>query len=382
MWSSIRRRFEMPADLPKLSEELTRLFFGPVIDRRVAYLAGERGDQESSEDRRYFFEEARKTLQRQVRSHSQAWEFDRVRIKRTLTELDLATPAEFRRVLETAHSDRTWRGRFQKHPLARKRSAGVVLLAIQEAALAIIPEAYPGKGRPADEDLLSEISRLVQGVLVIADNLASGLQVDETLIPLGLALARLHLTQARAGHKIWLPVRPIPAAPLSREEVVDHYAGRDDRDALHLARQVRAGDGVILVTGYRGVGKSSFVNRVIHHVLEAQKELPRDGRLVVPVALNLAKASGVQSVLRLTLRAIRRSLLDEKNAAPLQVPGNGKVLLPLQQAERQAIQEAYLRATYKVAMSHQDTAERKWEFESALGLDAGKLLAPAAGWGF
>ncbi|HVI70391.1 MAG TPA: HEAT repeat domain-containing protein, partial [Pyrinomonadaceae bacterium] len=162
-----------------------------------------------------------------------------------------------------------------------------------------------------------------------------------------------------------------PTAPLSSDEM-SRYVGRPEEEARKLAHQIRHADGTILVSGYRGVGKSSFVNRVIFHARAAQKGIPSDGWLIVPITVNLAKVAGVQNILRLTLRSVRDALLDSDS--PKAIPGHLKATpLPLsRENEIEPLEEAYIRATYKVTMSRFAGSERRSDIGTSISIDPGK----------
>lgn len=54
--------------------------------------------------------------------------------------------------------------------------------------------------------------------------------------------------------------------PLAGEALARRYVGREDLVRQAAERLCHADAGTILITGYRGVGKTSFVNRVISAV--------------------------------------------------------------------------------------------------------------------
>ena len=79
----------------------------------------------------------------------------------------------------------------------------------------------------------------------------------------------------------------------------------------------------------------------------------------------------------MTLRAIRDALLGPDGTAPVTIPG-GETRLPLQDDERELLDWAYLRATWKVALSRSAEDQSEWGVSTQLGLDPGKWLAAVA----
>lgn len=256
--------------------------------------------------------------------------------------------------------------------------AGVLLRSAQRVVLNIIQDDYviPGKWTEVPDDT----EKTVRGLLAKFDDIGGRVKPYPALAPRKLAEAGMRAATARAEGRVWLPLRPVPTAPLADAELERHYVGRPDSDAVRLARQIRHADGAILVSGYRGVGKSSFVNRVLLHAQRAQAQPPEDGWLVVPITISLAKVAGVENVLRTTLRSVRNALLSP-DATPRPVPGLADARpLPLRSEEITLLEEAYLRATWKVTLSRANTMERKWEIGSSVSFDPGKALSPLAGW--
>ncbi|MEK7311653.1 MAG: ATP-binding protein, partial [Chloroflexota bacterium] len=256
--------------------------------------------------------------------------------------------------------------------------AGVLLRSAQRVVLNIIQDDYvtPGKRTEVPDDT----ERVIQNLLARFEEIAERVRPYPPLAPRKKAEAGMRVVTARAEGHVWLPLRPIPTAPLPDAELEQHYVGRPDAEAARLARQIRHADGAILVSGYRGVGKSSFVNRVLFHVQRAQAQVPEDSWLVVPITISLAKVAGVENVLRTTLRSVRNSLLNP-DATPRSVLGLAESRpLPLRPEEITRLEEAYLRATWKVTLSRANTMERKWEMGSSVGFDLGKALSPLAGW--
>jgi hypothetical protein len=182
-------------------------------------------------------------------------------------------------------------------------------------------------------------------------------------------MRRLYEQIARAQNWIMLPLNPIVTAPL-----VDGDAPRDAREpagSMGLGRQVLTGSGVILVTGYRGVGKSSFVNLALqHHVPVLEREQDHTDAtdatapwIVVPVQVNVAKATSVDGVLRLCVRRLYRDLLQHPRAQAY-----------LRKEERQRVALANLRVSYKVDWKNSASIQTLKRLEAALDVKLAELL--------
>lgn len=370
-----------------LLSELTSCFLSGAIEDRVRFLAkvGKKNEadvqpQVTKEYQQRVEDAIRQELQRQ----SAYWYSSQ--IAENLSRIRL--PVELKDVLFSADLLEVLRNRgvFVPGRLSAWNAQvvfGILLRAIQLVTLDIIRVDYPTRGGTSDVTLSAEqsVRSALHKIDLVAKNVQSPIEIKDA----GKAETELRVLIARARGGACLPLRPIPTAPLASEDLEKHYVGRPDKDALQLARQIRHADGTILVTGYRGVGKSSFVNRVIFHALSAQADQPNDSWLIVPVTVNLAKVSGVQNILRLTLRAVREALIDSENGKPRPVPSleSGKlkdVLLPLDyEREIKPLEEAYIRATYKVTLSRINSSENKMEAGSSISLDPGKILGKVVG---
>lgn len=309
-------------------------------------------------------------------------QLDTVFFPRELTEADFADQKSFERLLRQTRNKFGFAGLFSQKPLPPGEArviASLLLRSAQKAALQAISNYYPPIGQkvlvpPASIETITQLLRKL-------DAIANSLMPNPKLKNLPRAEAELNVAVARSESRVQLPVRSIPTSPLTDTDLQDHYIGRSDEEARRLARQVRHADGTILVTGYRGVGKSTFVNRVIYHATSYQQNIPRDGWLVVPVTVNLAKVSGVANILRLTLRSVRNALMDPDTAELQPIPCFlPESPLPLNlDNEIAPLQEAYARATYKVSMTRANASENKLSVDGSLGFDVSKIAAPLTG---
>src|SRR5262249_34426035 len=131
-----------------------------------------------------------------------------------------------------------------------------------------------------------------------------------SVLELSVALRTLSREIARVEGYVWLPFMPPIVAPLSTKDDLSFYV-REEIDAKRLSYQILYGEGVFLITGYRGVGKTTMINHALAMCssLEQQDSQPW---YIVPVVINLAKASGITSVLRLCIRKLYNNFLRDE----------------------------------------------------------------------
>ena len=361
--------------------DITGYFFSEAIDDRAKYLATGAVNQEESfrqEVTREYRARVHEAISIELKLRSPRWQRFR-ELDNRLAVIKL--PASFsycidgtkESILESMRVRGTFcEGRLDSHEALAAFSA--FLRAIQQVALDIVRVDYPATGTGTEVPRSAE--EVIRRILLHVEEFQRLLQTPVAVKSLASAETELRVLVARAKGVACLPLRPIPTSPLSSRNLAKHYVGRPDEQALRLARQIRHADGTILVTGYRGVGKSSFVNRAIYHALGAQEEDPSDGWLIVPVTVNLAKVSGVQNILRITLRSLREALLEPNTRKARVIPGYlESIPLPLsKQDEIEPLEEAYIRATYKVTMSSANGSEKRWDLGSSFSIDPGKLL--------
>ena len=268
-------------------------------------------------------------------------------------------------------------------------SARLLLDAVQHAAVEMVFRDHQGTAVPAAT--LTSLGAL----LTRAEQLAAALGTRIT--PRAWWEAKLQMEYARNLGQVHLPLRPITSGPLqfnkkefnrkafeetqfdgsqsNAESTSD--AGRGAEEAQRLAHQIRHADGVVLITGYRGVGKSTFVNHALFIATQRQ-DTKDDGWLVVPVVMSIAKSTGVSSVLRLSLRTIRNALLGDAAGGQQPVPGAPDAgPLPITGAERELLDLAYLRATWNVVYSKSAEDAGEWNAAVGLGINPGKLFGGA-----
>lgn len=200
--------------------------------------------------------------------------------------------------------------------------------------------------------------------------------------PLGEALRELNLQIAIADRYIWLPLKELVAAPLISPGDLQLYA-RDNEEVEILANQISKGDGVFLITGYRGVGKSTFIYQALSKLSSEEYQNDEHAWQVIPILVSLAKSSGVTGILRLCIRRIYETLLTESKDPPTDAiasltKGVSKLLT---KDEREHLFFAYLRAVYKVNIQHGDSVKtlKQAGLEAGLNLNLGNFLSPIVG---
>jgi hypothetical protein len=161
---------------------------------------------------------------------------------------------------------------------------------------------------------------------------------------------------ARAyNQKIWLPMQPLVVSPLQNKDF-SMYA-RPQKDATQLASQLIRGDGIFLITGYRGVGKSTFINFVLQRCAKLewkQTEIPPWH--LIPVNVSLAKASGTKYILRLCLRKMYESIMQQSTTKSL-----------LTAEEQLKLTFAYYCSVYRINIQQDTNVETLKFIESQIG---------------
>src|SRR5262245_61720834 len=137
------------------------------------------------------------------------------------------------------------------------------------------------------------------------------------------------------------------------------FVGRGSELDELVARIILSDGGAFLVTGYRGVGKSTFVNRVVHEVRTRLPELgpPVGTQHLVDVHLNVPRAMESVELMYHVLRGLYRRL----SALNL--------LDVLDPAVRRDLELAFSRTSRSIALKTSNT------IENTAGLS---LSAPAA----
>ncbi|MFI7225165.1 protein kinase [Nonomuraea angiospora] len=121
--------------------------------------------------------------------------------------------------------------------------------------------------------------------------------------------------------------------------------------------------GTFLITGFRGVGKSTVVMRALAEIASARP----DDELILPITLNVARPMTPDQLLFAVVRRTYEALHDRR------------VLPRLDQAARRALMLAHVRTSLGLKQTHADASERAATLNVGMGPAAGKLTGPA-GW--
>ena len=95
-------------------------------------------------------------------------------------------------------------------------------------------------------------------------------------------------------------LKSFSTGPLHRSEELKNYQRLPELVEAVRNEVVYSPGGCLLITGYRGVGKTSFANKVLY---EAETRLDKDKRLII-VRLNLAPSASADQLLRRLIREL------------------------------------------------------------------------------
>jgi Cdc6-like AAA superfamily ATPase len=107
------------------------------------------------------------------------------------------------------------------------------------------------------------------------------------------------MTELTATERVIL--KAISVAPLQNNENLRSFNRLPDEVRQVTNILVNSPGGCLLVTGYRGVGKTSFVNKVL---FEADEKLKNDNKQAITVRLNLARGYSTDKLLRRLIREL------------------------------------------------------------------------------
>lgn len=254
-----------------------------------------------------------------------------------------------------------------------KELYGAIISGLLETVFVIPKCSYNGVERVSDE-----VQKNLIDVLKRLDEIRHryGL-LSEIFANLADAKTRLYQEIARVDGFVHLPLRHLPTAALDADELANFCVGQKRDDiANNLARHIINNDGVMLIAGYRGVGKSTFVNSVIAKLSDLEKQLGKSEQLrIVPIKISVAKissgsdASSVISVLRLCVRAIFHTFLAEEPHA-----SQDDLEKLLDKQEKDFLKWAYLCAMRKVDMQWSESVASLRHLEASLDMKPGELL--------
>ena len=173
-------------------------------------------------------------------------------------------------------------------------------------------------------------------------------------------------TRGLTKYKFEIPLKSVfryAHEPVSIESSLPFIGRQAELDAL-VERILFSNGGSFLVTGYRGVGKSSFVNQVIRNL---ELSLPWAEKYlgtteILAVQLNLARPLQPSKLMHHIIRRLYDKLL-EKN-----------ILSVLSSDLQEQLALAYRRTSFNMARSTSEGAEHNYGI-SELSFEAGKIKA-------
>lgn len=240
----------------------------------------------------------------------------------------------------------------------------LVVIAIQDLVLQL-----PRLQLPRITRLTSTARQLLIGILERVESLRrkhwSAEDYPDAPRNLRDASTEIQIEIARYNGQVWLPLLPLITAPLSKQDL-DYYS-RDEEIARAIAFHMVSGDGVMLVSGYRGVGKSSFVNLVIERFLRDAETVQMDRQpwKIIPIRMSLAKAESVAGVLRLCVRSMYDVLLSP----------DSPYAQMLKDDEMQRLAFAYARSTFKFGQQHKQSQRLSAEAQAELQVKLTEVLS-------
>lgn len=236
-----------------------------------------------------------------------------------------------------------------------------IIAALQEVILAVPTEFY---GENAN--VLPRIERLLTAALRrIEIHLRHRMELKDEKLQLNKRQVELLQKLTLADRYIRIPLEPLVTAPLGEQDIDRLYAREDNEPEARLARQILRSTGVILITGYRGVGKSTFINKVLRDLKNTYVPLqtiqPRWH--VVPVQISLAKTNNVATVLRHCIRSLHTLFQSDEALSALLLPD-----------EHTLLQVAYIRAAFRYSQEQSESAANAIETNAVLKASLGDFI--------
>lgn len=149
--------------------------------------------------------------------------------------------------------------------------------------------------------------------------------------------------------------------PLTAREDAVPLLG-NERLVEELVQRLRhSRGGTFLMTGFRGVGKSTVIARALEHLGSAGDEV------VVPITLNVARPMTPDQLLFAIVRRLYEALQDRR------------LLKRLDDGARRALELAHIRTSLGLKQTRSDASEKSGTLNIGLGPAASRLTGPA-GW--
>ncbi len=371
---SKRSKSQLQKDVPVLVDELPQkifdVYFSELVDEHARPFAntgaGEKFKKETiKEFKEQFMDSLRTKLQEYLNSESEAFEYDRQAMKLALQQVQKNTPQKwyFGKKLNEKELWQEISGFWEildKYSGAYNEILEIIARAIQETVITspywLKTSGNNGGFIPIEKALVNAIHRLFRVRLkYLAEEKAQGL-FYENLFSLYRNIFK--------PDAIWMPFETPATAPLKGEALKNIYA-REQGAPYRLAQQIVKSDGIILISGYRGVGKSTFLNATLNEfvpIAEANQYVGTHAK-IMPVYINIAKASNIGSALRLCIRGLYQAI-NETNEAKDKL---------IRDEELELIHTANIRSTFQVDISQGETFLRAKELKVAFGFNPMKI---------
>ncbi|WP_198168990.1 protein kinase domain-containing protein [Herbidospora daliensis] len=120
--------------------------------------------------------------------------------------------------------------------------------------------------------------------------------------------------------------------------------------------------GTFLITGFRGVGKSTIIMQALGVISSTTT-----GEIVVPIIINVARPIAAEHLLFAIVRRLYEALADEN------------VIARLDETTQRALMLAYIRTSIGIKQTRSDASERGTSLQLGVGTAIKKLSGPA-GW--
>jgi len=260
----------------------------------------------------------------------------------------------------------------QKAPLipvnVDRKILTVIAFALQETVFGIPKIMYSGT-----EQVPENVEDRLSAILKYIDSMGLLYKLQAPLLDQSDASIRLNQEIAQVDGYLFLPLKRLPTAALTQDDLKDFYVMRRFVDVDNLARSIVRNDGVILIAGYRGVGKSTYINAAKEKLPEIEKlQHGNEQRRIVPITINVAKIAGdagALNVLRLCIRSLYDAFLGVEPAYP-----HTDLEKLLDKSDQHLLKWAHLRASYKVDMTQGESVSSLRNLEVSLDLKPGDLI--------
>jgi Cdc6-like AAA superfamily ATPase len=239
----------------------------------------------------------------------------------------------------------------------------IVLSAIQQLAISIPYRFYTEKFQISEESK-EELSNILKKLETIRQRYP-----DLNLRTFSDCETRLYQNIADSSNSFYFPIKPLIFAPLISESDMEYYSAPEELSEK-LARIIISSEGAILITGNRGVGKTTLVNNVFAKSIPKIKgnSFQKDPWKIIHVTINVAKENALKNILRLCVRSIYNTFYNLEHDTKL----GGKFILSNE--ERAFLEWANLRASYNVNVSQSTEISNISEIQLLWGIKPSELF--------